>query len=57
MSVELNHTIVACRDQHRSAAFLTEILGLPAPARFGHFLVVTTDGHLIGSAAPRARRG
>ena len=43
MSVELNHTIVACRDQHRSAAFLTEILGLPAPVRFGHFLVVATD--------------
>ena len=43
MSVELNHTIVACRDQHRSAAFLAEILGLPAPARFGHFLVVATD--------------
>ena len=43
MSVELNHTIVACRDQQRSAAFLTEILGLPAPVRFGHFLVVATD--------------
>jgi len=43
VSVELNHTIVACRDQHRSAAFLTEILGLPAPVRFGHFLVVATD--------------
>ncbi len=43
MSVELNHTIVACRDQSRSAAFLTEILGLPAPVRFGHFLVVATD--------------
>jgi catechol 2,3-dioxygenase-like lactoylglutathione lyase family enzyme len=43
MSVELNHTIVACRDQQVSAAFLAEILGLPAPARFGHFLVVGTD--------------
>ena len=38
MSVQLNHTIVSCRDQQRSAAFLTGILGLPAPARFGHFL-------------------
>jgi catechol 2,3-dioxygenase-like lactoylglutathione lyase family enzyme len=41
--VELNHTIVSCRDQQRSAAFLTEILGLPAATRFGHFLVVQAD--------------
>jgi len=43
MSVQLNHTIVACRDQQRSASFLTEILGLPAATKFGHFLVVDTD--------------
>ena len=43
MSVELNHTIVVCRDQDRSAAFLAGILGLAAPSRFGHFLVVATD--------------
>jgi catechol 2,3-dioxygenase-like lactoylglutathione lyase family enzyme len=43
MSVQLNHTIVACRDQQRSASFLTEILGLPPATRFGHFLVVGTD--------------
>ena len=43
MSVQLNHTIVSCRDQQRSAAFLTGILGLPPPARFGHFLVVEAD--------------
>lgn len=43
MSVQLNHTIVSCRDQQRSAAFLTEILGLPAATRFGHFLVVEAD--------------
>jgi catechol 2,3-dioxygenase-like lactoylglutathione lyase family enzyme len=40
MSVQLNHTIVWCRNQEASATFLTEILGLPAPARFGPFLVV-----------------
>ena len=40
MSVQLNHTIVWCRDKQRSAAFLAEILGLPAPSRFGPFLVV-----------------
>ena len=41
--MQLNHTIVSCRDQQRSAAFLTGILGLPAAARFGHFLVVEAD--------------
>ena len=43
VSVQLNHTIVSCRDQQRSAAFLTGILGLPAATRFGHFLVVAAD--------------
>jgi len=43
VSVQLNHTIVSCRDQRRSAAFLTGILGLPAATRFGHFLVVEAD--------------
>ena len=43
MSVQLNHTIVSCRDQQRSAAFLSEILGLPSATRFGHFLVVEAD--------------
>jgi len=43
VSVQLNHTIVSCRDQQRSAAFLTEILGLPVPVRFAHFLVVEAD--------------
>jgi catechol 2,3-dioxygenase-like lactoylglutathione lyase family enzyme len=40
---ELNHTIVYCRDQQRSAAFLSGILGLPPATRFGHFLVVQAD--------------
>ena len=43
MSVQLNHTIVSCRDQQRSAAFLSEILGLPPATRFAHFLVVQAD--------------
>jgi catechol 2,3-dioxygenase-like lactoylglutathione lyase family enzyme len=43
MSVQLNHTIVWCRDQRRSAAFLTEILGRPTATRFGPFLVVEVD--------------
>lgn len=40
MAVQLNHTIAWCSDQKRSADFLTSILGLPAPRRFMHFLVV-----------------
>jgi catechol 2,3-dioxygenase-like lactoylglutathione lyase family enzyme len=43
MSVRLNHTIVWCRDQARSAAFLAEILGRPAPTRFGPFHIVAVD--------------
>lgn len=43
MSVQLNHTIVSCKDQQRSAAFITGILGLPPATRFAHFLVVETD--------------
>jgi catechol 2,3-dioxygenase-like lactoylglutathione lyase family enzyme len=37
---ELNHTIVWCSDKQRSAAFLTDVLGLPPARSFFHFLVV-----------------
>ena len=40
MSVELNHTIVYCRDKNASAGFLAEILGLPPPGSYGPFAVV-----------------
>lgn len=43
MSVQLNHTIVWCRDQQKSASFLADILGRPAPVRFGPFHVVELD--------------
>jgi catechol 2,3-dioxygenase-like lactoylglutathione lyase family enzyme len=43
VSVQLNHTIVSCRNQQKSAGFLTGILGLPAATRFAHFLVVEAD--------------
>ena len=56
MSVQLNHAIVSCRDQQRSAAFLTGILGLPAATRFGHFLVVEADnGVSLDLPRPAAR--
>lgn len=38
--VELNHTIVWCRDKQTSATFLVELLDLPAPTPFGPMLVV-----------------
>ena len=40
MPVQLNHTIVAARDKHASAAFLADVLGLPAPTTYGPFAVV-----------------
>ena len=40
MSAKLNHTIVWCSDQEKSATFLTDILGLPPARRFMGFLVV-----------------
>jgi len=40
MAVELNHTIVNVRDKAASAAFYTEILGLPPATSFGPFAVV-----------------
>ena len=43
MSVQLNHTIVWCRDKRKSAAFLTEVLGLPDATPFGAMLVVHLD--------------
>ena len=43
MTVQLNHTIIWCKDKQRSATFLAEILGRPAPTRFAHFLVVDLD--------------
>jgi catechol 2,3-dioxygenase-like lactoylglutathione lyase family enzyme len=42
MTVALNHTIVASRDAEESAAFLSEIMGLPAPERLYHFVMVET---------------
>ena len=35
--------IVWAKDSQASATFLADVLGLPAPRRWGPFLVVTTD--------------
>ena len=42
MGVELNHTIVHTPEPEASAAWVAELLGLPAPSTFGPFLVVET---------------
>ncbi|MBA3288049.1 MAG: VOC family protein [Acidimicrobiia bacterium] len=43
MAVDLNHTIVDATDPAASAAWLSEILGLDAPARWGPFWEVPTS--------------
>jgi catechol 2,3-dioxygenase-like lactoylglutathione lyase family enzyme len=40
MPVQLNHTIVLSPEPKQSAEFVADILGLPAPTRFGPFHVV-----------------
>ena len=55
MTAQLNHTIVWCRDQKRSASFMTEMLGLADAARFGPFLVVEMGADSADEAGARAR--
>jgi catechol 2,3-dioxygenase-like lactoylglutathione lyase family enzyme len=43
VGVQLNHTIVWCRDKQKSATFFTEIFGLPSATPFGPMLVVPLD--------------
>ena len=43
MTAQLNHTIVWCKDQATSSQFLADMLGRPAPGRFGPFHVVEMD--------------
>jgi catechol 2,3-dioxygenase-like lactoylglutathione lyase family enzyme len=40
MPIALNHTIVWCRDRRRSAAFLTDLFGLPGATAWGPFRIV-----------------
>lgn len=43
MSVLFNHTILSAHDGEASAAFLSEVLALPDPVRWGPFWMVRTD--------------
>lgn len=40
MVAQLNHTIVWCHDKARSSTFMSEMLGLPEPKPWLHFVVV-----------------
>jgi catechol 2,3-dioxygenase-like lactoylglutathione lyase family enzyme len=42
MPVDFNHTIVWAHDSEASATFLSDILGLPAPKKWGPFQIVAT---------------
>jgi catechol 2,3-dioxygenase-like lactoylglutathione lyase family enzyme len=46
MAIELNHTIIWCRDKEHSASFLTEVLGRPAAGDWGPFKVVELDNNV-----------
>lgn len=53
MSVSYNHSILAARDRHASAAFLAGLLGLDAPTTWGPFAIVTlSDGSFVQFAEP-----
>jgi hypothetical protein len=43
MTIQFNHTVIQSKNAELSAQFITEILGLPSPTRFGPFVVVTTS--------------
>lgn len=43
MAIDFNHTILSARNSKASAEFLAEMLGLPAPRRWGPFYMVTTN--------------
>lgn len=57
MPAKLDHHIVHARDPEASARFLSELLDLPAPTRFGPFHVVRTSNGVsldyIGTDDPK----
>ncbi len=46
MAVELNHTIIWCRDKRASSAFLAGMFALDPPEPFLHFMVVRLANHV-----------
>jgi catechol 2,3-dioxygenase-like lactoylglutathione lyase family enzyme len=47
MSIRFNHTIVAARDRHVSAAFFTHLFGLPEPTAWGPFVSISLDEGVV----------
>ena len=47
MSIRFNHTIIAARDRHVSAAFFTHLFGLPEPTAWGPFVSVSLDEGVV----------
>ncbi len=43
MAISFNHTIVAARNREESAAYFTELFGLPPAREFGPFLAVVLE--------------
>ncbi len=41
--MQLNHTIVLCRDNAKAAAYFTELFGLPSAKEWGPFHIVEMD--------------
>ena len=59
MSVELNHTIVDVRNAEETAAFISDIVGLPAATRLGEFTILqvgATSLDLLETRGPIAAR-
>ena len=46
MNVDLNHTIVWCRDKRESSSFLIDLLELEPAVPFGPMLVVALDNRI-----------
>jgi catechol 2,3-dioxygenase-like lactoylglutathione lyase family enzyme len=59
VTIKLNHTIVYARSKRASAAFLTELLGLPPAVAWGPFMAVevanevTLDYHDAADPTPQ----
>jgi catechol 2,3-dioxygenase-like lactoylglutathione lyase family enzyme len=58
MSIRFDHTIVGVRDQHATAAYLADLLGLQPAVPYGPFLMHTFANdalvHLANSTTPPA---
>jgi catechol 2,3-dioxygenase-like lactoylglutathione lyase family enzyme len=46
MAVELNHTIIWCHDNKKSATYLADLLGLPEPFTMGPFYIVALENNV-----------